>query len=262
MGAMILVGLKVFLTACVVVGASATAERMRPMWGGILATIPFSSGAAYVMMAMSENDAFLADAALQSLVTSIAAFAYLAVFVLLAPHNRPIVTVSCAFLSWLCLSALSHTLAWTISGAALGNIVAFGACHLLTRTHRRVRSVATRVTLSRLDLLVRGVAAGLLAAIVSVAARYVGPEIAGTLAVFPVVYLTVAFVVHRRMGGTIAAATMAAAVVPLLGVSLAFLTIASLSQNLGAALALLVALVVATSWPLFLTLLHLKEVPA
>jgi hypothetical protein len=257
--------LKILLTACVVVSATVVAERLKPVWGGILTSIPLSSGAAYVMLAMTESPAFLADAALASLVTSIAAYAYLAMFVTLAPHHRAAISVGAAFLTWLALSSVSHAVEWTLAAGALGNVLAYILCRQVTRARMETSASGNRTRPTRKDLILRGLAVGALAAIVSVTARYVGPAVAGTLAVFPVVYVTVAFIVHRRMGGEVAAATMASTVTPLVGVSLAFFAIAALAPALGSVPAMLVALLVTILWPLSLALRHfhsIKVVPA
>jgi hypothetical protein len=257
--------MKILLTALVVVGATAVAERLKPVWGGILATIPLSSGATFVMLAISEHPAFLGDAARASLVTSIAAYAYLAVFVTLAPRRSPQVAVPAAFLTWLVLSLLGHTVEWSLGAAVLGNAVAFLACRQVTRSARGARVTGRRGAPTRRDLLARGLAVGLLATLVSVMGRYVGPGIAGTLAVFPVVYVTVAFIVQRRAGGAVAAATMASATTPLVGVSLAFFTIAVLAPAAGSLTAMLAALAVTIAWSLMLALRHLhprKALPA
>lgn len=249
--------LKIAITALVVVSATVIAERLKPMWGGILATIPLSSGAAFVMLAMTEDAAFLASAAKASLTTSIAAFAYLGVFVTLAQRQSAFISVGAAFLVWLALSTLGHAFTWSLAGALAGNGIAFLLCRQITIAHREITYNRARTRPSNGDLVLRGLAVGMLATIVSIAGRFVGPGVAGTLAVFPVVYVTVAFIVHRRMGGSIAAATMASAVTPLIGVGLAFFTIAALTPQLGAIPAMLAALLVSILWPLTLTLCHL-----
>lgn len=252
------IGLKVFLTAALIVGATLAAERMRPVWGGIIATIPLSSGSAHVMLAMSEDSAFVSQAALGSLVTSIAAFIYLAVFVTLAPRLSALAATAWAFLVWLVLSLTSTLIGWTPSVAMLANLIAFGGTFYLTRTWRARIGEGRKTKPSRYEILWRGLAAGLLATTVSITARTVGPIIAGLLAVFPVVYVSVAYIVHSRMGGESAAMTMAAAVLPLVGVALTFLALSILAPIMGSWPAIGCALVVSLAWPAGVALYHIS----
>src|SRR5690606_16503219 len=119
------IGLKVVLTAALVVGATLAAARVRPFWCRIIATLPLPSGSAHVMLALSEDAAFVSKAALGSLATSIAAFIYLAVFVNLAPRSRAFVAVGVAFLAWLFLSVAIAGVPWSAPGAMLANLAAF-----------------------------------------------------------------------------------------------------------------------------------------
>lgn len=252
------IGLKVFLTAAMIVSATLAAERMRPVWGGIIATIPLSSGAAHVMLAMNEDAAFVSQAALGSLVTSIAAFIYLLVFVTLAPRLPAFAATACAFLSWLTLSLSISAIGWTAPVAMLANLIAFAATFALTRRWRAQSGEGRKTKPTRSEILWRGFAAGLLATTVSVTARLVGPTIAGLLAVFPVVYVSVAYIVHSRMGGESAALTMAAAVLPLVGVALTFLTLSMMAPILGSWPAIACAFVVSLAWPAGVALYHIS----
>lgn len=256
---MIAIGLKVFLTATIIVSATLAAERMRPIWGGVIATIPLSSGAAHVMLAMNESSAFVSKAALGSLVTSVAAFAYLAVFVSLAPRVGALLAVGAAFATWLALSLVIAGIAWTASAAMLFNLVAFAAAFAITRPARAYRGEGRKSKPGLLEILWRGLAAGTLAMMVSVTARIVGPALAGMLAVFPVVYVSVAYILHRRVGGEAAAATMASAVLPLIGVSLTFVTLTLLAPLIGNWPAIASAFLVSIAWPLGVTLLHIHS---
>lgn len=256
---MIAIGLKVVLTAAIIVSATLAAERMRPIWGGVIATIPLSSGAAHVMLATTESSAFVSQAALSSLITSVAAFAYLAVFVSLAPRVGAWIAVGSAFVTWLALSLAIAGIEWTAPVAMLFNLVAFAATFAVTRSARAYRGEGRKSRPGRMEILWRGLAAGALATMVSVTARLVGPSISGMLAVFPVVYVSVAYILHRRVGGEAAAATMASAVLPLIGVSLTFLTLSMLAPLIGSWPAISSAFFVSIAWPLGVALLHIQS---
>jgi hypothetical protein len=250
--------LKILLAAGLVVGSSTAVERLRPAWGGIIAAIPVSAGAAFVMIALAEPAAFVARAALGAVVTGIAAFGYLALFVRLAPNRSATISVVGGLLLWIALNVASHAVAWTDSTAIAANILAFLLCERLIRSRPAIADDRPKLRPTRRDLALRGLAVGALAAFASTAPKLLGPMIAGTLAAFPIVFLTVSFIVHRRIGGAVAAATMAAAAAPLFGVILAFLAIHLVAPVAGSAMALLVALGVSTAWPLALALRQLR----
>lgn len=245
---------KVALTAALIVGATLAAERLRPAWAGIIATIPLSSGAAHFMLALNESASFVAEAALGSLVASIAAFAYLGVFVRLAPRMSAFGSTACAFLTWLVLGFVIVHLEWTGIAAMIANLLAFAVVFRTTRSWRHNNGEGRKTRPSGREIAMRGGAAGLLATVVSVSAQFIGPTLAGMLAVFPVVYVSVAFIVHRRLGGEAASATMTAAVLPLVGVGLTFFTLFLLTPSMGPLPAFAVAAAVSLCWPLGIAL--------
>jgi hypothetical protein len=252
-----LIALKVLLTAIMVVSATLAAERMRPVWAGIIATIPLSSGAAHVMLALSETSDFVSKAGLGSAVTSIAAFAFIGMVVSVAPRAHRLATVGAAFCTWLALSVGLTFIEWTPITAAIGNAIAFILVFHFTRNFRKHGGPVGRSRPSRQEILLRGLAVGLLATIISISARLIGPTTAGLLAVFPVVYVSVTYIIHWRLGGQAAAETMASAVLPLVGVSLTFLTLSILAPAIGAALALVASFAICIFWSLGLTIGHL-----
>ena len=120
-----------------------------------------------------------------------------------------------AFLVWLVLAVAVHSTDWNFTAAAIVNVAVFSVCLVLVRPlrHVRVKGFRTRWT----DLALR---AGLVALLVGVVVTFsfqLGPAGSGMLAVFPVVLLSIMFILHNRVGGPASAAVMANAVLGLVG---------------------------------------------
>jgi hypothetical protein len=84
----------------------------------------------------------------------------------------------------------------------------------------------------------------------------IGPTLTGLAAVFPISLSSLALLVHARLGGRMAAATMAGALRTLPGFALALLTATLLVQPLGATIALISALTTSLGWATALALLR------
>ena len=78
--------IRVVAASGVVVLASLAAERVGPFFGGLIATLPVSTGPAYVLLAIDHDDAFVADAALSSVVTNLSMISFLVALVLASPR--------------------------------------------------------------------------------------------------------------------------------------------------------------------------------
>ena len=91
--------------------------------------------------------------------------------------------------------------------------------------------------------------AALVGAVVSLSFR-IGPAATGMLAAFPVVFTSIMFILHRRVGGPAAAAVLANATLGLVGFGMAVLTLHLLAEPLGSPAALALALCVAVVWNL------------
>src|SRR6516162_8361773 len=76
----------------------------------------------------------------------------------------------------------------------------------------------------------------------------IGPAESGVLAVFPVIYTSIMFILHCRVGGPVTAAVLANAVAGLAGFGVALLTLHLTVVPLGSATALVFALGVSVAW--------------
>ena len=76
-------------TAFCVVFAASMAQRLGPFWGGLIATLPVSSGPAYVLLAMEHDAAFIETGSLGGYAANVATAVYLAIYGRLAAKQSP-----------------------------------------------------------------------------------------------------------------------------------------------------------------------------
>jgi len=217
---------KAVASALIVVLASVVAEAAGPFWGGLIITLPIGAGPAYVMLALQHDAGFIADSALSSFTTNAATFALLTVFALLAPRHPRSVVIGGGLAAWLLAVLAIRAIGVGLIGAVVLNLVMLVLAHWLTRPAARAPVVASGTLRRRwFELPVRAALVGVVVASVVTASRALGPSVTGTASVFPVAFTSFAFLVLPRLGGSAAAAVMAAAVRAMPGFALALLAL-------------------------------------
>jgi hypothetical protein len=220
--------IKIAATVSVVLVASYAAERGGPFWGGLICGVPIASGPAYVMLALHADSAFVAQSALSSYAGTAAATLFILAVVRLAPRWSILPTLAGAVATWLIAILLIRLVAWTPLTASLANIAALTIGWLLSRD--AITGVAVPSTRrSRLDLPLTALSIGLLVAGVVTVSQVIGPSLTGIALVFPISLLSFTLVIHRRLGGPAAAATMANAMRAMPGFALALLVLTVLA---------------------------------
>lgn len=204
-------GIRMGATAAVVIGVALAVGRLGPAVGGRLAGLPIVLGPGFLFLMRQAPADFVAEAATHAILSLAATQLFLLTYVALARRAPPLGALLAAVGVWtlaaLALGALSPG---PLAGAAL-----FAAVTLLAWAAGRafVRAAPRRggAENPRL-LLVRGLLAGLLVAVVTVLAGRLGPGTAGLLMAFPVGYTVLSVTLHERLGADLAAATLHSAI--------------------------------------------------
>jgi uncharacterized membrane protein (GlpM family) len=226
---------KAAASALIVVLASVAAEAAGPFWGGLIITLPISSGPAYVMLSLQHDAGFIADSALSGFATNAATFVLLTLFALLAPRHRRAVVIGGGVAAWLLSVLAIRAIDCGVGGAVVLNLVMIVLAHWLTRPATRAPAVARGKTRRHwFDLPVRAALVGVVVASVVTASRVLGPAVTGTASVFPVAFISFAFLVLPRLGGAASAAVMAGAIRAMPGFTLALLALHLCAVPLGA----------------------------
>ena len=241
-------GLRMAVAAAFVVTASFITERSGPVIGALIATLPFSAGPSYVFLSLDHDAAFIAQGAMASLPINAATIFLALTYVLLAQRHNGLISFAGAAVVWIALAALARTLHWSLAAGLSANAIAFAICLPLMRRYRHVKMppIMRRWT----DIPLRASLVATLVATVVTLSGWVGPDVSGTIALFPVVFTSMMLILHPRIGGRPTAAVIANGGFGLLGfgVSTAVLHVAAL--RFGSAIGLSLALATGVGWNL------------
>ncbi len=243
---------KMLTSAAIVVLASFAVERTGPLVGAMIATLPVSAGPAYVFLALDHDAGFLRDSAVASLPAVAATALFIAAYAGVARRHGVVPSLAAALAVWLAavllLGPLSRPLLGdSLAGAGLAAILVILACIGACRRWRKGGPLPARPKRAS-DVLVRaGIVMALVVAVV-LAGRFAGPGAAGLLALAPVVMVSLAVILHPRIGGAAVATVLVLSLPGLLGFVAALVALALTVERLGPAPALSLALVTTLIW--------------
>lgn len=241
--------IRMVVTASVVISATAIAERAGPFYGALIGAFPTSAGPAYIMLALKENDAFVAASAVGSMASMIAIAPFVTVLVWLAPRTNVFFTVGAATLVWVIFAVPITMVEWTPWTALAANAVMYPLCFWLTHNHGQDPGPQQVRTPARwYELPLRALIVGLVVAAVVTGSSALGPMMTGLGAVFPIVFLGLTAVLHIRLGGAAAAATMRSALRVVSGMVFALMMVHYGVLWWGAAIGLSMSLLVSILW--------------
>lgn len=201
---------KLIATAIVVIGVSVAVGRLGPRLGGIMAGTPIILGPGYYFMLQDWPAGFVEEAALATLHALIATLLFSITFVLAAGRLGALASLALATLCWL-------PTAWLFSYLPGGIVIAvliYGLVLVAAEVIKRLLALdQTRAAAATgwLDLVVRGLLAGVLVAVATTVAARSGPMLSGVLVGFPVGLFTIGWALYDRYGANVARATVAAA---------------------------------------------------
>jgi hypothetical protein len=240
--------LRMAITAAFVVSASVITERAGPVIGALVATLPISAGPSYVFLALDHDAAFIAEGALASLPINAATIFLGLTYVVLAQRHHALVSWAGGAAVWIVLAVLSRTIHWSLASGIAVNIVAFAICIPLLSRFRHVKMPL--ITRRWYDIPLRAALVATLVATVVTLSRWVGPDVSGMIALFPVVFTSMMLILHPRIGGPPTAAVVANAGWGLFGFGIAIAVLHVAALRFGSVVALSLALVTGVSWNL------------
>jgi hypothetical protein len=244
----LMLALRMAVTAAFVVSASVITERSGPVIGALVATLPVSAGPSYVFLAIDHGAAFIAEGALASLPINAATIFLGLTYVVLAQRRSALVSCGGAVAVWLVLAALTRMAHWTLAGGLIANAITFAICLPLLRRYRNVRMPL--ITRRWYDIPLRASLVATLVATVVTLSGWVGPSVSGLIALFPVVFTSMMLILHPRIGGPPTAAVIANSGWGLMGLGIALAVLHVAALQFGSAIALSLALATCVSWNL------------
>jgi hypothetical protein len=239
--------MKMTASALIVVTASVVVERLGPLVGSLLATLPLSAGGNFVYLAMEHGAAFLAETARIGLQVNIGTAPFVLVYAFAALRCNVFLSLLAGYLAWGATLAVTRHLDPGIGATILANVVVYASCMLLGR---RFLSGPLAVAAPRRwwDLPLRvATVMGLVAAVV-LSGRLLGPAVTGIVAILPVVFTSLALILHPRLGGPTTARVLVTGYPGLLGFGMAVATVSVTAIPFGSVYALTAGLGVAVIW--------------
>jgi uncharacterized membrane protein (GlpM family) len=193
-----LLAVKLLLAPTFVVGASLAARRFGVRVGGLIGGLPVVAGPILLAYALAHGRSFAAGAAAGTLLGLVSLIAFVVVYAHLA--GRLPWTAS-MLVGWLAFAA-STTIFSVLSvplGAALG-IVAFALALGLAALPRPASGLHAHTPPPTWDLPLRAACAAALVLSLTAIAGWLGPQLSGLLAPFPIIATVLATFTHAQRG--------------------------------------------------------------
>jgi hypothetical protein len=244
----LMLALRMAVTAAFVVSASVITERSGPVIGALVATLPISAGPSYVFLALDHDAAFIANGALASLPINAATIWLALTYVVLAQRHGALVSWGAGAAVWIALAAASRTLQWTLAGGIVANAITFAICLPLLKRFQHVRMPL--ITRRWYDIPLRASLVATLVATVVTLSGWVGPYVSGVLALFPLVFSSMMLILHPRIGGKPTAAVVANGGWGMMGFGIGIAVLHVAALRFGSAAGLSLALATCVSWNL------------
>lgn len=227
-------------TAAVVVAVTFAVGRFGPLIGGALAGLPVVLAPGFYFMAREAPPEFVAEAAAYALWSLCGTQIFILSYMAAASRFAVAPSFLLSTAAWLAAAMVARSLPPVpVAGAAV-----YLAVTVLTRVagSRLAGDTRRRGSVGGPGLLIlRGLLAGLLVAVATGAAAYLGAGWSGILLAYPVGFTVVAVTLHERLGAAQAIGTLHAA---LLGTA-SLATFSALLAVLGTRMPILTALAVA-----------------
>jgi hypothetical protein len=244
----LILALRMVIAAAFVVSASMIAERVGPVIGALVATLPISAGPTYVFLALDHDSGFIAQGALTSLPMNSATIFMSLAYVILAQRQSMVVSAATAVAVWLGLATLIRGVPWSLATGIAVNVVTFAICLPALARYRHARMPL--ITPRWYDVPLRASLVATLVATVTTLSGWVGPTISGVLAVFPTVFTSMMLILHPRIGGQATAAVLANGAYGMIGFTSAVAVLHVATLHLGSAAGLSLALTTCVVWNL------------
>jgi uncharacterized membrane protein (GlpM family) len=193
-----LLAVKLLLAPAFVVGASLSARRFGVHVGGLIGGLPVVAGPILLAYALAHGRSFAAGAAAGTLLGLVSLIAFVVVYARLADR---LPWVACMLAGWLAF-AISTAVFSTLSvplGAALG-VFAVALALGLAALPRPTGGARAHAAPPSWDLPLRAACAAALVLSLTAIAGWLGPQLSGLLAPFPIIATVLATFTHVQRG--------------------------------------------------------------
>jgi hypothetical protein len=193
-----LLAVKLLLAPSFVVGASLVARRFGPRVGGLIAGLPVVAGPILLAYALAHGRAFAAGAAAGTLLGLVSLIAFVVVYARLAGRLSWGASMLAGWLAF-ALATAAFSAVSVPAGAALGLAGAGLLLGLASLPRPRLQARA-HATPPAWDLPLRAGCALALVLTLTAVAGWLGPQLSGLLAPFPIIATVLATFTHAQRG--------------------------------------------------------------
>jgi uncharacterized membrane protein (GlpM family) len=193
-----LLAVKLLLAPTFVVGASLAARRFGVRVGGLIGGLPVVAGPILLAYALAHGRSFAAGAAAGTLLGLVSLIAFVVVYAHLAGRLSWVASMLLGWLAFATSTVIFSVLSLPL-GAALG-IVALALAIGLAALPRPASGPAVHVTPPTWDLPLRATCAAVLVLSLTAIAGWLGPQLSGLLAPFPIIATVLATFTHAQRG--------------------------------------------------------------
>jgi hypothetical protein len=193
-----LLAIKLLLAPSFVVGASLAARRFGARVGGLIAGLPVVAGPILLVYALAHGHAFAADAAAGTLLGLVSLIAFVVAYARLADRVFWAVSMLAGWLVFALATAAFSALSVS-AGIALG-VAALGLLLGLAALPRPGSEFRLHSPPPYWDLPVRAACALVLVLTLTAVAGWLGPQLSGLLAPFPIIATVLATFTHAQRG--------------------------------------------------------------
>ena len=193
-----LLAVKLLLAPAFVVGASLVARRYGPRVGGVIAGLPVVAGPILLVYALEHGRAFAATAAAGTLLGLVSLIAFVVVYARLSRRLFWGASLLVGWLAFAAATAVFSALSLPV-GVSLG-LAALALALGLTWLPRAGAEPSVHATPPAWDLPVRAACALALVLSLTAVAGWLGPQLSGLLAPFPIIATVLATFTHAQRG--------------------------------------------------------------
>lgn len=242
----LLIGMKLALTAGIVVSASVVVERAGPLLGALVVTLPVTVWPAYVFLAMDHDAIYLFSSAEAGLAVNAGSGVFMLIYLMLAQKRGLAVSLGVAVISWIFLAQMVRSLNLSLYSAGLLNLLVFSICIVLSWRYRGI--TAPRMARQWYELPLRTSLVCALMAVVLLLGHWGGAEATGMVAVYPISTTCTMLILHARIGGRASAAVISYGLWGTFGIGIGLFAMASTVKSWGIPLAVGLLLTIPVAW--------------
>ena len=254
----LLLAAKIAAAVVIVVSAARATERAGPLIGGMIATLPVSTGPIYVFLALDHDAAFISDSARMSVAGTTATIAFVAAYAWVAQRHATPLSWLAGTAAWFAVAILLQLRDWSFIEAC---VLFAGSTLLAIRGLRRFRVADLHAAIphGRYDLVLRAALIACVVVATTFTGDLLGPSATGVVATYPVVMTSLVLILQPRCGGPFTASMLVIALKGMLGFGTCLAVLHLAAARMDSAPALLLALAAAIGWNLVLYMLRAKK---